>query len=208
MVLTNDLDGPPVLPLWVNGHALLTLTSGFVETRDAISGKALRRVPLCGAEEVAGAVAAATDAAPLWAAQSPAARQAFLDAWAAELARYAAHFAALIVQETGKEEAAAEAEVAAAVADLQRAAFGNAGKPGQPLAIVWDATQPLQAATALLAPALLAGHTLILKPAPQTSGVAYALVELSARAELPAGVVNLVQGGEETGKILQVQLQG
>jgi succinate-semialdehyde dehydrogenase/glutarate-semialdehyde dehydrogenase len=47
-----------------------------------------------------------------------------------------------------------------------------------------------------LAPALAAGCTVILKPAPQTPLSALALAELGARSGVPAGVVNVVTGDE------------
>jgi acyl-CoA reductase-like NAD-dependent aldehyde dehydrogenase len=45
-----------------------------------------------------------------------------------------------------------------------------------------------------MAPALMAGATVVVKPSPRAPSAAYALCELSARAEWPAGVLNLLQG--------------
>jgi len=53
-----------------------------------------------------------------------------------------------------------------------------------------------------IAPALACGNTVVLKPAELTPLTAIAFAELCAEAELPAGVVNIVQGGGETGKLL------
>jgi acyl-CoA reductase-like NAD-dependent aldehyde dehydrogenase len=41
---------------------------------------------------------------------------------------------------------------------------------------------------------LRGGATVIVKPSPKAPSAAYALCELSARAEWPAGVLNLMQG--------------
>ncbi|WP_262321247.1 aldehyde dehydrogenase [Acidiferrimicrobium sp. IK] len=50
-----------------------------------------------------------------------------------------------------------------------------------------------------LAPALLAGCTVVLKPAPETPLDAYLLAELLHEAGVPAGVVNIVPAGREVG---------
>ena len=53
-----------------------------------------------------------------------------------------------------------------------------------------------------IVPALLAGNAIVFKPSELTPGVAAHLVRLLAEAGVPAGVVNLVQGGRETGAAL------
>lgn len=188
-------DGPPALPLWINGRAFLTMAPAFYEVHDALTGEALRRTPLCGADEVAEAVVAAQAAAPGWAAVPEIRRQELLQAWAKGLDQYTGHFAKLVRQETGKEEMLAKAEVESAVADLQAGA-ADATDAGQVVGLTWDDSAPLATAAALLAPVLRAGGTVVLKPSPRAPGAVYALVELSARVGLPAGVVNLVQGDE------------
>ena len=188
-------DGPPALPLWINGRAFLTMAPAFYEVRDALTGAPLRRTPLCGAEEVAEAARAARAAAPGWAGQDAGRRQELLRAWAAGLDQYTGHFAKLVRQETGKDEAQALAEVESALAAFAAAA-GQPEDAGQVVGLAWDDTAPLARAAALLAPVLRAGGTVVLKPSPRTPGAVYALVELSGRVGLPAGVVNLVQGDE------------
>jgi len=53
-----------------------------------------------------------------------------------------------------------------------------------------------------LAPALISGCTVVLKPAPETPLDAVLLAELLAEAGVPAGVVNIVPAGRETGEHL------
>ncbi|MFC4007963.1 aldehyde dehydrogenase [Nonomuraea purpurea] len=53
-----------------------------------------------------------------------------------------------------------------------------------------------------LAPALLAGCTIVLKPAPETPLDAYLLAEWVAEAGVPAGVLNIVAAGREVGEHL------
>ncbi|WP_084960125.1 aldehyde dehydrogenase [Thermoactinospora rubra] len=53
-----------------------------------------------------------------------------------------------------------------------------------------------------VAPALLAGCTIVLKPAPETPLDAYLLAEMAKEAGVPDGVLNIVPGGRETGEHL------
>jgi len=61
---------------------------------------------------------------------------------------------------------------------------------------------PLLLASWKLGPALACGNTVVLKPAEQTPLTALRLGELAAEAGFPAGVLNIVTGGPETGKAL------
>ncbi len=53
-----------------------------------------------------------------------------------------------------------------------------------------------------IVPALLAGNTVVFKPSELTPRSGEAVVKLWQQAGLPAGVLNLVQGGRETGEAL------
>ncbi len=183
-------EGPKAIPLWVNGHAYLTVSDDFFDVVDPASGEAIYRVPLCGAAEAAAAVGAARAAQPAWAALSLEARQDFLAALANRLDGYAGHFAKVLRRETGFSEEAAQAEVAAALTALRGTAVGVAGV----VAVVVDATHPLAGFAEAAALALRGGACVIVKPSPKAPSAAFALCELSARAEWPAGVLNLVQG--------------
>jgi betaine-aldehyde dehydrogenase len=61
---------------------------------------------------------------------------------------------------------------------------------------------PLFVAMLKLAPALVAGCTVVLKPAPETPLDANVLAEIFAEAGLPPGVVNVVPAGREVGEHL------
>ena len=183
-------EGPLAMPLWINGHAYLSVGESFYDVAHAQSGERLRRVPLCGASEAAEAVAAARAAQPGWAEMGLNARHVRLAALADGLERYAAHFAKLLLQEIAFDEAGADAEVRAAVAALRDTEVGETGLIG----VVVDAERPLSGVAAALAPALLAGAAAVVKPSPRAPAAVFALCELSARVGWPAGVLNLVQG--------------
>ncbi|MBW4332323.1 aldehyde dehydrogenase [Stakelama sp. CBK3Z-3] len=61
---------------------------------------------------------------------------------------------------------------------------------------------PLQIAAVKIAPALLAGCTVILKPAPETPLEAYILAEAAEEAGLPAGVFNVVAADRAASELL------
>lgn len=188
-------DDPLAIPLWINGHAYLTMTARFIDICNPKTGEVLRRTPLCGAGEASKAVAAALAALPHWTAQAQAARAAVLSLVGEALASYAAHFAKLIAEETGKDADAAAAEVAAAVALLRCLPAESLASPGV-VAIVSDDTAPLTGALSHAVSALLAGATVVIKPSPKAPSAIFALAELTARSGLPDGVFNILQGDD------------
>lgn len=66
--------------------------------------------------------------------------------------------------------------------------------------VAWNVPQFLIATK--LAPALIAGCTVVVKPAPESPLDSYLLAELVAEAGIPEGVVNIVPGGREVGEHL------
>jgi succinate-semialdehyde dehydrogenase / glutarate-semialdehyde dehydrogenase len=183
-------EGPQAIPMWINGHAFLTVTDAFYTVTNPATGEAIRRVPLCGAGEAAEAVKAALAAQPGWAMMGMPARRVCLSGLADALDNYAGHFAKLLTQDCGFDDERAKAEVAAAVEALHGASVGQTGVFG----LVLDATRPLAGFAETIAPALMAGAAVVVKPSPKAPSAIYALCELSARANWPAGVLNLLQG--------------
>lgn len=183
-------EGPLALPLWINGRAVMTLADHYFDVPDAAGGPAQRRVPLCGAQEAAEAVAAARAAQPLWAEMGLQARRVCLGRLADALETYAGHFAKLLGQESAADEAVRQAEVVAAVSALRDLNVGETGVFG----LVLDAGTPLVNFARVMAPALMAGASLVVKPSPKAPSAVFALCELTARVEWPAGVLNLLQG--------------
>jgi acyl-CoA reductase-like NAD-dependent aldehyde dehydrogenase len=87
----------------------------------------------------------------------------------------------------------------------RRAATGAALVTREPVGVVasvtpWNAPQSV--IMQKLAPALVTGCTVVLKPAPETPLDAYFLAELLQRAGLPDGVVNVLPAGRETSELL------
>ena len=188
-----QLDDPLAIPLWINGHAYLTMAPAFLDVRNPANGKILRRTPLCGADAARKAVAAAQDALVPWAAHDVARRTALFASVGEALAGYADHFARLITEETGKGGDAASAEVHAVVMLLREAVAGNASGV---LGVVGDTAMPLLGAMQLAVPALLAGAVVVIRPCPEAPSALFALAELTGRCAFPGGVFNILHGGE------------
>ena len=79
------------------------------------------------------------------------------------------------------------------------------GKQAKPIGVAgqiipWNF--PLLMAAWKLAPALATGNTVVLKPAETTPLTALKLAELIQEAELPPGVVNIINGAGKTGRAL------
>ena len=89
--------------------------------------------------------------------------------------------------------------------DLRQGLMGQVLVQNEPVGVVaaiapWNV--PLFIAAAKLAPALVAGCTVVFKPAPETPLDAFRLAELFEEAGLPKGVLSVVPAGREVGEHL------
>lgn len=174
----------------------------------------IARAPDATASDLDRAVAAARTAFPSWAATPIAVRKASLLSMAEAIAANAKAFAQLLTVEQGKPLAEAEGEVMAAsywligAAGLDLPVTINEDSAERysetrhvPLGVVgaiapWNF--PLGLAMFKVAPALLAGNTIVLKPSPFTPLATLKFGEL-VRDLLPPGVLNVVTGGDALG---------
>ncbi len=175
------------------------------------------RCPLATEQHLNAAVAAAQQALPGWRAKTCTQRQACLLAVADTLNANAAELSALLTKEQGKPKVQADDEVQFAEMFCRHFAVQTIGHEvrfngnGQrieihhrPLGVVagimpWNF--PLLIAVYKLAPALVVGNTLILKPAPTTPLTALKLGELLADI-LPSGVLNVLSDQNELGPLI------
>ncbi|HXW32606.1 MAG TPA: aldehyde dehydrogenase family protein, partial [Acidimicrobiales bacterium] len=89
--------------------------------------------------------------------------------------------------------------------DVRQGLMGQVLVTSEPVGVVgaiapWNV--PLFIAAAKLSPALVAGCTMVFKPAPETPLDAFRLAELFAETGLPEGVLSVVPAGRETGEHL------
>ncbi|MGH8890270.1 MAG: aldehyde dehydrogenase family protein [Acidothermaceae bacterium] len=83
---------------------------------------------------------------------------------------------------------------------LKHSGYGEAPIGVAAQVIPWNF--PLLMLSWKIAPALACGNTVVLKPAETTPLTALAFAEICQQAELPPGVVNIVTGAGETGRML------
>jgi RHH-type proline utilization regulon transcriptional repressor/proline dehydrogenase/delta 1-pyrroline-5-carboxylate dehydrogenase len=175
----------------------------------------------CGVDEADAAVAAAAKAQPCWAATPVRERARVLFGAAAWMRARRAELAALEVVEAGKPWDQADADVCEAIdfceyygrealrldagaADRVQSPPGEENRlryQGKGVAVVispWNF--PLAIPAGMVAAALVAGNSVVLKPAEQTPAVARRLVDALVAAGAPAGTVGFLPGlGEVVG---------
>jgi acyl-CoA reductase-like NAD-dependent aldehyde dehydrogenase len=158
-------------------------------------------------------MSAASAAFPAWRADEAARREALLAA-ARRLEESAAELAAEITAEQGKPLQQAKYELIGAlgwlryfarleiprelIQDDKRARVEVVRRPLGVVAAITPWNFPVSSACMKLAPALLAGNTVVLKPSPFTPLATLRMGEL-LRAVLPAGVLNVVSGSDALG---------
>ena len=89
--------------------------------------------------------------------------------------------------------------------DIRDGIYGQTMVVREPIGVVGAVTAwnvPFFLAANKLGPALLAGCTIVLKPAAETPLSVFAMAEMFAEAGLPEGVLSVVPGGPETGRAL------
>lgn len=173
-----------------------------------------------GSVEIDAAVQAARAAFPVWRDMELDARVALTRNFAELLQSNRDELAAAIGRETGKPRWEALAEVSSMVKKVEvsiRAQQERTGmretasgeglavlrhRPHGVVAVFGPYNFPGHLPNGHIVPALLAGNTVIFKPSEQTPLVAEKTVELWLAAGLPPGVLNLLQGGKETGELL------
>jgi acyl-CoA reductase-like NAD-dependent aldehyde dehydrogenase len=194
----------------------------FEDINPANVADVLGRFPRSDAHDVDAAVKAARASYPQW-RRVPAPRRAEIMFRAAEImVQRKEELARLMTREMGKVLPEARGDVQEAIdmtyyiAGEGRRLFGHT-TPSElpdkfamavrvPVGVVAAITPwnfPLAIPTWKLIPALVAGNTVVFKPAEDTPLMAQRLVEILLEAGLPEGVLNLVQGlGEEAGAAL------
>lgn len=181
------------------------------------TGKTFTTCPSASLAQTDLAIAAAKASFPAWAALAIEERRQFLTTLADAVELDANALARLLTQEQGKPLAEAEIEVAYTIGFIRHLASHELAmtvvedsearrveQHRRPLGVVAAITPwnfPLLMIAFKLPFALLAGNTLVLKPAPTTPLTALKLGEIIARI-FPAGVVNIIVGTNEIGSHL------
>ncbi len=202
----------PVLGNLVGGE-FVPAGDTYEDANPADDRDVVARFPLSTAAEAAAAVDAAASASAAWADTPPIARGRHLQALAAALLEREDEIVAAITREQGKPLAESRGEFGKAIEYLHYYAgmaweYGGrllpSSRPGvemslrrEPVgvcALVTPWNVPIAIPARKIAPALLAGNTVVVKPSSETPLSCQAIGEAAVAAGLPPGVLNIVHG--------------
>lgn len=187
---------------------------------DPATGETVWEGDTASPAQVQAAADTARAAFPDWADRPRAERVDAVKRYQTVLKDWAETIAETISRETGKALWETKTEVAAMIGKVDisiRAydertgerqadtAFGRAAlrhRPHGVAAVLGPFNFPGHLPNGHIVPALLAGDTVVFKPSEETPAVGQAMAEAFAAADLPTGVVNVVQGGRDTGAAL------
>jgi len=192
------------------------------EIIDPYRGEVVGTAPVCTANDVSAAVAAALGARDTMAAMPGFERAALLRRAVTLIEAEVESLAELLTRETGKAIKDSESEIRRSIdtvalaaeeairiegrqVPLEGSAMG-AGKlawllrfPVGVVAAITPFNAPFNLAAHKIAPAIAAGNSMVLKPPPQAPLIVHRLVELVVEAGLPEGALNVVYGGADVG---------
>src|SRR5260221_49513 len=180
------------------------------------TGEVQAKVSFADKSEVEGAIANAAAAQPAWAATNPQRRARVLFKFLELAQKEFDSLARLLSSEHGKTFADSKGDIqrglevvefACGIPHLLKGEFSDSAGPGidlfslrQPLGVVAGITPfnfPAMIPMWKFAPALACGNAFILKPSERDPSVPMRLAELLVEAGLPAGGLNVVNGGKE-----------
>lgn len=185
----------------------------YFEVTSPSTEEILSEVPSCTADDANAAVAAADRAQKSWAGLPAIRRGEYLREIAGLMRANREHLARVITAEQGKILSLAQIEVDAAtgyveyMAEYARRYEGEiiqSDRPGEnillfkmPIGVIagvlpWNF--PFFLIVRKMAPALITGNTIVIKPSSETPNNAFEFAKLVAQSSLPKGVFNLVSG--------------
>ena len=207
--MTTTETASPVMT--INGApAAAEATFGVI---NPATGDVFDEAPDCTREQLDAAMEAAATAFRTW-RRDEAARRDLLGACSDAINAHADQLARLLTQEQGKPLVKAAGEIAGAARwfshtagleipvevalDNDRVRVEVRRRPHGVVAAITPWNYPVSLAVWKVAPALLAGNTIVLKPSPFTPLATLRLGEI-LRDVLPTGVLNVVSGGNALG---------
>jgi alpha-ketoglutaric semialdehyde dehydrogenase len=218
--LTSATLTAPLCRNYINGRWVESRSQQTLERRNpADLNEVLSLVPLSTRTEIHEAVAAAKAAFPAWRDTPAPVRGKILARAAALMQKRRDDLARTLTREEGKALKDALVEVQRSINILEFTAgegrrMGGETVPSEsPKTFTYTIKQPLGVVGAITpwnfpvaipvwkaAPALVAGNTMVIKPAELTPQTCTQMCEIFEQAGLPAGVLNMVLGaGEEVG---------
>lgn len=199
------------MKLFIGGEFSAPSSGQYFESLNPATGAPLAKIAQANGEDVNKAVAAAKEAQIEWAGLAGNRRARYLYAIARQLQKHARLFAVLETLDNGKPiRETRDIDIPLVARHFYHhagwAQTMEAELPGyEPLGVCgqiipWNF--PLLMLAWKIAPALAMGNTVVLKPAEFTSLTALLFAEICHQVGLPRGVVNIVTGDGETGRLL------
>jgi betaine-aldehyde dehydrogenase len=212
---------PRVLRNFVDGEYREASSDTRSDIVNPATGQVVATAPVSGEADVDAAYAAAQRAFETWRDTTPSERQRALLKFADAVEARADEFVTVEGEDTGKPHALTASEeippmvdqirfFAGAARVLEGLAAGEylAGHTSwirrEPIGVVGQVTPwnyPMMMAVWKIAPALAAGDTVVLKPSDTTPETTLLLAEIAAEF-LPPGVLNVITGDRDTGRLL------
>ena len=204
-------------PMYIDGHFETWHGDAWIDVINPATEEVLSRIPDGRAEDARKAIDAAQRAQPEWEALPAIERANWLRKISAAIRERAEEISALIVAEGGKIQQLADVEVSFTadyidyMAEWARRYEGEilqSDRPGENILLFKRALGvttgilpwnfPFFLIARKLAPALLTGNTIVIKPSEFTPNNAIAFARIVDEIGLPRGVFNLVLGRGET----------
>jgi aldehyde dehydrogenase (NAD+) len=196
------------LGLYIGGRWQAPQSGRYLTTTNPANGQPIAEFADAGAADVDAAAQAARTAFEAWRTLSGHARARYLYALARAIQKHSRLFAVLESLDNGKSiRESRDIDIPlvarhfyhhagwAQLMDTELRDYQPVGVIGQ--VIPWNF--PLLMLAWKIAPALAMGNTVVLKPAPHTPLTALLFADICSEVGLPAGVVNIVSGGDEAG---------
>ncbi|VYU79607.1 aldehyde dehydrogenase [Metakosakonia massiliensis] len=211
------MTAPVQHPMYIDGQFVTWQGDAWIDVTNPATEALLSRIPDGTADDARRAIEAAEKAQLAWEALPAIERAGWLRKIAAGIRAKASEISALIVAEGGKIQQLAEVEVNFTadyidyMAEWARRYEGEILQSDRPGENIFVFKRPLGVTTGILpwnfpffliarklAPALITGNTIVIKPSEFTPNNAIAFAEIVHEVGLPKGVFNLVLGRGET----------
>ena len=201
---------------YINGEHVKGTSGRFTEVFNPATGEVQAKVPLATVEEMNATIAKAEEAQKAWGATNPQRRARVMMKFGALINEHMDELAELVSREHGKtlpdgrgdvQRGLEVVEVCMGAPHMLKGEFTDDGGPGidlysmrQPLGVVAGITPfnfPAMIPLWKMAPAIVSGNAMILKPSERCPSTSLRLAELLKEAGLPDGILQVVNGDKE-----------
>ena len=198
---------------YINGNWVNSTVGNSIEVLNPFDNSLIGTIPALAAEQVNEAIQSAFEAQISWKKQTIKYRSDLLKKWFELILKHQVELAQIMTVEQGKPLKEAKGEIIYAASFIEwfaeegRRMYGDtipAPSGDKRMSTIREAIGvcaaitpwnfPAAMITRKVAPALVAGCTMIVKPAQETPFTALALVYLAEKAGIPKGVLNIVTG--------------